>query len=405
MARTVRKTGLESRAARLRLKPRGRPYFAGSGKQGVLLGYRRVAGGNGSWVVKRNVGKAHGGAIYRVETFAEADDHSDKDGVQVLDYHQAQARLAPIMSQIQTGPRYTVAQAVGDYVDWLRMNSKSAADTKSKLNAYLVPKLGDRLVAELKPKDFTDWLQWAMKHKPKGRSKKGRKAATDDDANRRKQSTLNRVIAAVKACLTRAFEAEKCESDLAWRRLKKFRGVDQPRTEWLTPDQAKTLREKMPSDFARITRGALLTGCRWSELRNMKVGDFDAASKTVLVAQSKSDKSRRVRLNIVGVDAFTEWAGDRSRGDWLFIEASGHQWGSQDQRRPMTAACKAAEIPSVGFHALRHSYASALVQAGTSLAVVAENLGHGDTRMVSKHYGHLAASHVADAIEAADLDF
>jgi len=29
-----------------------------------------------------------------------------------------------------------------------------------------------------------------------------------------------------------------------------------------------------------------------------------------------------------------------------------------------------------------------------------ENLGHVDTRMVEKHYGHLAPSYIADAIRA-----
>jgi hypothetical protein len=38
---------------------------------------------------------------------------------------------------------------------------------------------------------------------------------------------------------------------------------------------------------------------------------------------------------------------------------------------------------------------------GAPLLVVAQNLGHADTRMVEKHYGHLTASYVADAIRAA----
>jgi len=37
---------------------------------------------------------------------------------------------------------------------------------------------------------------------------------------------------------------------------------------------------------------------------------------------------------------------------------------------------------------------------GVPLMVVAKNLGHTDTRMVEKHYGHLAAGYVADAIRA-----
>jgi hypothetical protein len=37
---------------------------------------------------------------------------------------------------------------------------------------------------------------------------------------------------------------------------------------------------------------------------------------------------------------------------------------------------------------------------GTPLLVVAKNLGHSDTWMVEKHYGHLAPSFIADAIRA-----
>ena len=37
---------------------------------------------------------------------------------------------------------------------------------------------------------------------------------------------------------------------------------------------------------------------------------------------------------------------------------------------------------------------------GVLLMVVAKNLGHVDTRMVEKHYGHLAPSFVVDAIHA-----
>jgi len=42
---------------------------------------------------------------------------------------------------------------------------------------------------------------------------------------------------------------------------------------------------------------------------------------------------------------------------------------------------------------------------GAPLMVVAKNLGHADTRMVEKHYGHLAPSFVADAIRAAAPSF
>lgn len=39
-------------------------------------------------------------------------------------------------------------------------------------------------------------------------------------------------------------------------------------------------------------------------------------------------------------------------------------------------------------------------KAGVHLSIVAQSLGHADTRMVEKHYGHLAPSHIAQAIRA-----
>ena len=63
---------------------------------------------------------------------------------------------------------------------------------------------------------------------------------------------------------------------------------------------------------------------------------------------------------------------------------------------------RAARIdPPANFHALRHTYASRLVMKGVPLAVIAAQLGHSDTRMVKKHYGHLSPGYVADTVRAA----
>jgi hypothetical protein len=41
-----------------------------------------------------------------------------------------------------------------------------------------------------------------------------------------------------------------------------------------------------------------------------------------------------------------------------------------------------------------------LVSAGMPLIVVARNLGHASTKMVEQHYGHLAASFIAESVRA-----
>jgi len=42
--------------------------------------------------------------------------------------------------------------------------------------------------------------------------------------------------------------------------------------------------------------------------------------------------------------------------------------------------------------------ASQAVMTGMRLVVIARKLRHADTRIVEKHYGHLAPSYVADAV-------
>lgn len=50
---------------------------------------------------------------------------------------------------------------------------------------------------------------------------------------------------------------------------------------------------------------------------------------------------------------------------------------------------------------LRHTYASRLAMQRVPLQVIAEQLGHADTRITQKHYAHLSQSYVADVIRAA----
>jgi integrase len=75
-------------------------------------------------------------------------------------------------------------------------------------------------------------------------------------------------------------------------------------------------------------------------------------------------------------------------------------WRKDDQTPIMKQLCKVTDI-KITFHELRHTYASMLVEAGIPLFVVAHQLGHANTKMVEKHYGHLAPNYIADTIRAA----
>jgi integrase len=223
---------------------------------------------------------------------------------------------------------------------------------------------------------------------------------------RRRKERVNRVLNSVLACLNFAHENERVAANTAWSKLKRFKGTEQARVRWLELDESKRLTNGCAPDFRKIVQGGLLTGARWTELRRIRVRDYDSSSGTVLIARTKRKKARHVYLTDEGRRAFDQWTAGLDRDAVIFTRADGAQWGSHDQHRPMAEARKAAGFgDDVTFHVLRHTYASMLVKAGVHLMIVAQSLGHADTRMVEKHYGHLAPSHAAETIRASLPNF
>src|SRR3954451_6129372 len=85
MTRTVRDSSLETRAARLRLSPRGKPFWRII-EPGLHVGYRRRRHGGGTWTVRRFVGTGR----YSEKSLGVADDLQNADGVTILTFSQAQ---------------------------------------------------------------------------------------------------------------------------------------------------------------------------------------------------------------------------------------------------------------------------------------------------------------------------
>jgi integrase len=400
MARALRDTRLETRDARLRLKVRGRPYWRLL-EPGLHLGYRRLAGRPGSWCVRRYVGRQ----TYAVTALkGVADDFADADGRHVLSFAQAQ-RAVLGQHRPKAGP-LTVKAAVEAYLEHLEGRG-GTADATIRANALIIPQLGHVKVESLTTAQVRAWHAALAKTPPRVRSavdgpqQYGVLDPRDDEARRRRRSSANRVLTILKAALNYAFREGKVASDVEWRRVKPFEGVDAARVSYLTVEEARRFINASEGAFRRLVQAALVTGCRYGELARLTVGDFNPDSGSVLVRRSKSGKSRHVILTDEGAGLFGQWTAGRAVGEVLFRTDRGQPWARSLQGIPMRQACGRARIsPPVSFHTLRHTYASLAVMNGTPLMVVARNLGHRDTRMCELHYAHLAPGHVRDAIRA-----
>jgi integrase len=406
MARTVRDANLETRTARSRLTTRGKPHYRIL-EPGLHLGYRKLKTGPGKWIARHYLGNE----VYEVETIGVADDFSDADGVAIISFHQAQTSARGRMvsrahaAAGRTGP-LTVATAMTSYLEFLETNRKSAPFAKYVNEAFILPELGKIEVEALSTDKLRTWHAKLAKASARIRTKDGEKQRFKDDADdperdRRRKATANRILTVLKAALNRAWRDGKVVSDSAWRRVEPFESVDAARVHYLTIAEAQRLINASPTDFRRLVQGALETGARYGELCALTVSDFNPDSGTIAVRQSKSGKPRHIVLTDDGAEFFRTLTAGRPGSEFMFVKDGGDAWLRSHQAEPMKQANKSAKIaPPINFHGLRHTWASHAVMNGVPMLVVAKNLGHSDTRMVEKHYGHLAPSYVADAIRA-----
>jgi integrase len=183
--------------------------------------------------------------------------------------------------------------------------------------------------------------------------------------------------------------------------VKPFRAVETARVRYLSEAECVRLVNACEPPFRNLVRGALLTGCRYSELTTMHVADFNADAGVVTVRESKAGKPRHVVLTDEGQRLFATLTAGKLGSDPIFVRRDGGVWGKSHQLRPMLDACNRAKIkPAVSFHVLRHTHGSTLAMRGIPMGVIAEQLGHADTRMTEKHYAHLAPSYVADTLRS-----
>jgi integrase len=410
MARTVRNTKIDTRSSRARLTARREPYWTVISR-GCAVGYRRGEK-SGTWIAKFR--DESGKRSY--DSLGAADDARDPDGISVFSFAQAQERAREFFKRKareaagelapHDGP-YTVNDAIAAYTKaYERRGGKALYDTRLAAETHIMPELGPLPVARLTTHKIEDWHHRLAETPPRMRTKHGaepqyRRIDRSAEGIRKRRATANRVLTVLKAALNHAWKTGHVATDDAWRRVHPFKAVEIARVRYLTVDECTRLVNACNASFRNLVSAALLTGCRYSELTAMQAADFNADSGVVTVRASKANKPRHVILTDEGQALFSNLTAGKASTDPIFVREDSGLWGKAHQRRPILDACKAAKIkPAISFHVLRHTHGSTLAMRGVPMAVIAEQLGHADTRMTEKHYAHLAPSYVAKTIRA-----
>jgi site-specific recombinase XerD len=129
------------------------------------------------------------------------------------------------------------------------------------------------------------------------------------------------------------------------------------------------------------------SGLRVGELCGLDLDSIDLATGVVTV-WGKGAKQRRVPLSQAAVEALVEWLRRRSEviedsdpTGALFVNTRGRRMGPRDVRRVVDRRSLAPTHP----HALRHTFATHLLDGGADLRAVQELLGHADVSTTQRY--------------------
>jgi integrase len=381
MARIAGDAAIQTKEARSRKKI-GRRYWRGI-SDGVAIGYRRGKHG-GTWNAR--IRGADGKHKYRV--LGEADDIAQANGVDILDFGQAQDKA---LAEAKRGKReqgivrtpVTVSEAVERYVmkQRAKKGNTAAEDAKLRLNKHAVPKLGRRRVADLSLTQLQAWR--------------------DDLVSREvapvSRATANRIIANLKAALNAAFKDDKNDipTDKAWRALESFDDTANARPDHFEVEQVQRLIDaarKFDPLFADLLTAGFLTGARYSELTACDVRHFDRKRGLLLIPSGKTG-ARPVTLILDAIAFFESITSERDGTEPLFLKADGSRWAKSEQHRRMKKALndKDVKLPKTTvFYSLRHSHISRAIEEDVPLFIIARNCGTSEP-MIRRHYAKLLA--------------
>ena len=377
----------------------------------LSLGYKRRRGATGQWLVREYTGRdirtrpdgtTKEQARYRVRVLGLADDLQEADGDVFLDYDQAEAAARSLAgNQKRKTTSFTVADACELYLAHCYAKTKaSAPDIGGRMRRDILPKIGDLAISTLE-RDNTPLEKWLadMASTPvRYRGGKVREIVTDEQARARKASA-NKSRTILISALNHAIKKKKIATDEAWATFEPFEHVDEARLVYYEPDEMKRLLEASDkaSGFADLVLIALSTGMRYGELTRLTVGDYNKGA--LYIGKSKSGHTRHVALPPeVARYVEAELIPNAIDGVLLPNRRHGRAWKKSEQARAFNLAKKAAGITRGSFHALRHSYASALASKNVSLLVIAGLLGHRSTRMTER-YAHMSKTAAATAVE------
>jgi len=164
----------------------------------------------------------------------------------------------------------------------------------------------------------------------------------------------------------------------------------------LTKDEVKSLIDACFNDKSRLLVLLLYSsGLRVSECLNLRVEDLDFKGKACIVKQGKGKKDRVTVLSETFAEQLKTYLNKKKIEEGaIFMNRNGKIFSARNAQKIVVSAAKRAGIRKIVTpHKLRHSFATHLLDAGVSIRVIQELLGHSNLQ-TTQIYTRVSREHI-----------
>ncbi|MGQ8871109.1 tyrosine-type recombinase/integrase [Paenibacillus sp. TSA_86.1] len=136
-------------------------------------------------------------------------------------------------------------------------------------------------------------------------------------------------------------------------------------------------------------------GLRVGEVVRLCYSDLDIERQTIIVRQGKGQKDRRTLLSHLAWEIVQRYITEYKTDRWLFPGQSSdrHLTERSVQKVFEEARQRAGIVKKCSIHALRHSFATHLLENGTDLRYIQELLGH-TSAQTTQRYTHVSTKNI-----------
>ena len=252
---------------------------------------------------------------------------------------------------------------------------------ESILRVHLVPYFGKFSLEQIDNQLVEKYKQEKMKTKLKSKS-------------------INNHLTVLKKCLETA-----CE----WKLLKNTPRIKLLKTppqkfDYLTIHECEMILNNSIDDLKDMIILGLNTGLRFGEIIALSWEDVDlnkrmlSINKSIskgLLGSTKSNKNRYIPMS---PPAYEMLRSREKKNGFVFTNIKGDALEQVKYCKLLHRACERANMRKIGWHTLRHTFASHLAQKNISIKAVQELLGHSDIKTTMR-YAHLGISELRSAVE------